>query len=510
MSLVVARAFVLLPPISSHRGGTPGSTTSVRAELPQDPNPEPHFLDDGEGEEDDDPWEEEDYLMDVPIDLSQLASNFTAIPIATTNVSYFYLRDELGLSEETLWKITYEAPSALGMTTQTIRHKVNVLRDALQLTDTQLQQLIATQPSVLHLSADQNMGPTLFFLLRALNLGRDELAQLILAAPALLTYNTRNLQAKIHFFTRILGLDLETCRELWLKEPKLVRCSVRTSLVPKMRFFVRELEMDRELLKALVFQHPPLFLYSLDDTLVPKLIYYLIMTLGMTTTQVHRVLLAFPAFLSYNLDRHIGPLTKYLTNDVEVDLQSMILKFPKLLSLSLPKVKRVVGYLRYELGWTAPDVRKILGQAPQVLSLSVQDNLAVKVDLLRGYTSDVRALVVGMPSVLLYSQERNLRPKLDYLQSRLGDRLEPSLKKLPSMVGYSLEKRIRPRLEALVEIEDPGSITVALPMTQAKYETWVRRKRARWTAATTTPSVPPPPPPNTSERIAHWRRGGGI
>jgi hypothetical protein len=415
---------------------------------------------------------------------------------ASTNVSYFYLQNELGLSEETMWKITFEAGSILGMTTANIRRKVDVLRDNMNLSDDDLRTIIGRQPTILQLSADKNISPTILFLVRALDLGRDDLRLLLLASPTILSYKQTNLKSKINFFTRLMEFSVDECRDLLLAEPKLLRAGVRTGLVPRMRFLARNLDISMEKLRLVVQKNPRILLYSLDDNLIPKLIFYLIMTLGMDLKQVERTLLSYPYILDYNLDRHILPITKYFIQDLEVsptEFRGILLKFPRLLTHSLSKIKHVVGYLRYELGLTGAQVKRVLYQAPQVIGLNTEGNLASKVEFLRAAFAlnpdQLRSVVAGMPTLLVLSLDNNLQPKTDYLREAFGgnnkdadnhEALQEAILRLPTLLGYSLDKRIRPRLQAILDAGlDPSRITVGIPMTAEKFDGWLHRRKEK-------------------------------
>jgi mTERF domain-containing protein len=433
------------------------------------------------------------------------------------NVSYFYLKNELGISEEGMWRITYEASSALGMTATTIRHKVDVLRNTMNLTDEDVRSLLERHPTILHLSADKNISPTLLFLIRTLDLGRDELRSLVLASPCVLTYSRANLKSKIKFFTEIMRFTIAECRELFLSEQKLLRAGVKTGLIPKMRFLVRDMEIPLDELRRIVQKHPRILLYSLDGNLVPKLVYYFIMTLQMETSQLRKILLAYPAILDKNLDRTILPITNYFLNDLEYspfELRSIVLKFPRLMSHSLKKIKHVVGYLRYEVGLTSSPVKRVLYQAPQMIGLNTEGNLKVKVDYLKETLDlddeELRIVVAAMPTLLVLNTERNLQPKVDYLLSvlRTHQNLRETVIRLPTLLGYSLEQRIRPRMQAITAAGlDPSSITVGIPMKQDKFESWLQRRRdKRLREEAALEEEKQTPDDSLSGRIIHWSR----
>lgn len=446
----------------------------------------------------------EDDLSDLyEISIPSLSSNtsdteVTPMPISlsdlnamSSDLSYFYLRDELGLSEDTMWKITNEAGSVLGLKASTLREKVEVLRTSMNLSDEDVRRMITAFPQFLYLSAKKNISPTILFLLRQLELGREELKTLVLGCPAILGYSIANLNAKFSFLTSTMGFSTKECREILLQEPKVMTSSAKTGLLPRFQFLLKEVQIPLTDLRKIIKKNPRILTMSVDQNLQPKIIFYFIMTLYMGTDEVKKLLLSYPLILNYNLENHIQPITRYfLSLDFSpYEFSRMLLRFPRLLTYSLAKIKHVVGYLRFELGLEANDVRRVLYQAPQVLSLTT-DNLQQKVDFLleasepgadrelSSSTRILRKLIVGMPPLLHLSVENNLKPKVKYLQKKLGEgELPKALDRLPTLLAYSLDNRIKPRLEKILEAGvDGGSLTVGIPMKQDNFEGWLDRR----------------------------------
>ena len=140
----------------------------------------------------------------------------------------------------------------------------------------------------------------------------------------------------------------------------------------------------------------------------------------------------------------------------------MMLKYPRLLTHSVGKVKCLVAYLRYGLGLDMTQVRCVFERAPQVISLDIDGNISRKIRFLRGDSNsagstkyglindvfpltnvansnvnnknnndgvrlffsdeDIRTIITKNPTLLLCNIERNLRPKVEYLLMRFeGD-----------------------------------------------------------------------------------------
>ena len=453
----------------------------------------------------------------------------------SSDLSYFYLRDELGLGEDVMWKIMSHSGSLLGMKASNLRNKVELLRKTIKLSDEDLRLLLSDMPGLLRCSANKHLSPIILLLVRQLDLGTKELRTLVLGCPALLAYSIPNLQKKLDFFRNTMGYSVEETRTLLLKEPRLMRCSVKDGLTSRYRFLSKEIAIPRDDVRKIVKTNPRILMMSVNQNLQPKLIFFMIMTLRLSSHDVRKILLKFPNVLNYDLENHILPITRYfLSLDINSsEVSSMLLKFPRLVTNSLSKIKYVVGYLRFELGLDADGVRRILYQAPQVLSLST-NNLESKVEYLfqvvapgaqRGDEESTKALsrlIVGMPSLLYLSIEKNMKPKVEYLRSRLGsDGLSEALDRLPMLLAYSLDKRIRPRLEMVIDAGvGGGSITVGMPKKEQDFLEWLDA-RVRKQANRKDPSKeyqkdeslaqglknqPMPDRQMQNDRIMHWTR----
>jgi len=469
-------------------------------------------------DDDENPAGEE--ALKVPMSLDQLSEAFAA------NVPYFYLKNELGLSDTAMWRITYEASSSLGMSTAVIRHKVDVLRETMNLDDEEVRTIIERFPAILHMSADKNISPTILFLLRALELGREDLRELVVAFPALLSYSRANLKSKIGFFRRIMKYDVKECRELFLKEPRLLRAGVKTGLIPRMQFLLRDVEIPMDKLRVIVQKNPLILLYSVEQNLMPKIVYYFLMQLQMNSTQVAKLLLAYPQILDYNLERTIQPTTHYFINDLDFsnkELAAILLKFPRLFTVSLRKIKHAVGYFRFELRLSPSQVKRVLYRAPTLLSLNTDEKINDKICYLQSSLGlndeQTRTLISSMPNILGLSIEDNLQPKLDFLKESIGSEsiLRDTVLRLPTLLGYSLTNRIRPRVEAILEAGcDASCITIGIPMKQERFKEWLQRRQIAairkqsekepHSSKNQTSPLPSLPLPDASARILHWTR----
>ena len=422
-------------------------------------------------------------------DLGTLLSNMQLAP--ASEIAYFYLQNTIGLEPEVMWKITNTDGSVLGFTVQNLENKINLWRRMMNVSDEDVRMIITKQPSILHMSANRNISPTMLFLIRALDLSKDDLRQIVCAYPCTICYSIENLARKLNFFERDLGMGKNDVRKLLLSEPKLITASVDTGLMPRFNFLHKELKIRVIDLQKIVKGNPRILLYSLVGNLHPKIISFFIMKLYMEQQHVLKLLSAYPLILDYNLEDHMLPIARYLISELEfspMEMRRILLKFPRLMTHSLFKIKHVVGYLRFQLGMDANEVKRVLFQAPQVISLSTDSTVVSKVSFLRDFfdlnnEKDLRKVIAGMPTLLLCSIENNLAPKAEYLLDQFGgDRFElrQAILTLPTLMGYSLDKRIRPRMTRILEKGvEPIKITVGITMTHDNFEKWLKNKSSR-------------------------------
>lgn len=405
------------------------------------------------------------------------------------DIAYFYLKDKVGLSDETMWKITFEAGTVLGLTAKTLDWKISVLRRNMKLSDDDIREIISKYPAILQKSADKKLSPTILLLVRALDLSKAELRSMVVKYPCIMGYSSQNLLRKVDFFTSTMGYSVDETRKLVVNEPRLMCAAVETGLWPRMGFLCREMAIPIENVRKIVQKNPKILLCSVENNLKEKLILFLVMRLQMDSAHVGRLLMSFPQFIDYNLENTILPIAVFFMTDLEfspTEFRSILLKWPRLVTNSLRKIKHVVGFLRYEFNLDASQVKRVIFQSPPTLGLS-DDNLKTTIQFLRETfqldDDDARKVVVGMPTLLACAIDSNLSPKSDFLLQAFDndeEELKEIILKQPSLLGYSLKKRIQPRVESLIAIgAHPRSISVGITMTDANFHIWLDEKAVK-------------------------------
>jgi len=459
-----------------------------------------------------------------------MASLLSSIHLApASEIAYFYLQNQIGLNEAAMWKITNEAGSVLGFTVANLEKKIETLRSLLDLSMEDIQIILTKQPTILHLNPTTNISPTIAYLMSSLHVSKDHLRSMIVAYPAILCYSMDNLHSKIQFFLHDLTLTPLETQALLITQPKLLCCAVNTALLPRFQFLHKEVAIPLSDLKYILLKHPRILLYSLQHNLQPKLIHFFILQLQFRSTHLVQLLKSYPFVLDYNLEHHLLPIITFFMKELDfspMEMRKILMKFPRLLSSSLRKIQYVARLLRYQLGMNAQEMKRIFFQAPQIVSLNVDETLWKKIYFLQdslGLTraqqqqqqqqeeedegeeasnlvpedekqqhqqqkqtevwvdDKLRKILVGMPTLLLCSIENNLKPKLDFLLDQVdGDvfELRDIVMILPPLLGYSLEKRIRPRIERMAAygIGPPRLITTAITMKDSSFEYWIKSK----------------------------------
>ncbi|KAI3409458.1 Thioredoxin-dependent peroxiredoxin [Psidium guajava] len=133
-----------------------------------------------------------------------------------------------------------------------------------------------------------------------------------------------------------------------------------------------------------------------------------------------------------------------------IDFFSLVGRHPAVAAASLPDLKSTVHFLS-SMGFTAAELRRIVGMCPEVLTSRVSDLLPVLTFLLREAKvdgSDLRRIVNRRPRLLVCSVKHRLRPTLYFLQS-IGI---AEVNKHTSLLSCSVEDKFVPRIEYLKNV----------------------------------------------------------
>ena len=401
-----------------------------------------------------------------------------------SQIAYFYLQS-LGLSETTMWKITLEAGSVLGLSVPNLRNKVQFLQTIFSLTDEELQQVLTQFPTILQTSVENNLKPTIQFLEKELlfeeknKLNKknepdlSKLKYMIIQYPCILCYSIPNLKKKLHFFRSSLGLSYNQTSMLLMQNPQLITLSVKQNLQPKVHFFRKELLISKSELRSICLSNPRILLFSLENKMQDILISYFILRLRMEVPyHTTKVLIRFPQIVNYSLQNHLMPTTLYFTETLGLhisEFRTVLVKYPKIMSYSLHKIQRVVAFLDNEFGWKQykglgdtndhdqidrddnhnfevsnevsnqenqwkhNHLKRIFLQAPQIVGLDIETNLKSKIDFLRAELQSHEHHVI--------SNQNN--------DSEIQDDISKLITGMPTLLLCNVERNLQPKINYL-------------------------------------------------------------
>lgn len=413
-----------------------------------------------------------------------ISNGSNIIQSSDPQIAYFYLRNTIGLADDAMWRITVNSWTVLGLTVANLKQKVALIRDTLDLSKEDIKKVISLQPRVLTLSSKKNIAPTMDYLLKTLNLTKSQLRTIVVGFPSILCYSKANISKKIQFFIKKMGYTLEECRSIVLSHPSIMSAGVKSSLIPKLNFLEKEMMIPKKSLRKIIMRSPRILSYSLDKNLRMKIIGFFIMRLHMEQKQIQRLLESYPKILDYSFDNTLIPMMIYFDSELginSIQLRSIVLKFPRVVTHALTKMQYLVDYLRFDIGLDSDQLRRCMQQAPQILGLDTDNNLKGKVEFIRSrfeLTDDELIKVIyKMPTILNLNVESNLGPKADFLQGCFEGDLIPLKKAIilqPALLGYSLNKRIQPRIEKMIKFGvSIHRITNAMTLTDANFDEWV-------------------------------------
>jgi hypothetical protein len=243
-------------------------------------------------------------------------------------------------------------------------------------------------------------------------LDHAQLKKMVLSRPRLLSYALSNVRSTTAYFREELGLSSGEYASMLRSYPSVLMHGVDTRLRPTVDFLQNECGGGKDnwaSWKRVVYSYPSIFSYSTERTLSPTLTF-----LCGNDTGNNR---------SLGLSRS--------------ELSQVVSKFPPTLWLGEDNLRCKLDFLVESLGLEGSDLRTIIVSYPQVLGLSLQNNLKPKVDffldaeesggdfseirspLRCGLSKDqLREFVLYQPALLAYSLEKRLRPRIARMQEK--------------------------------------------------------------------------------------------
>ena len=180
-----------------------------------------------------------------------IANTMTRLRLATQCDA---LQGQLGLSDPELRKVVMRLPSVLGLSFEAnIEPSLAKLQGRLGLSQAELRKLVVAVPSVLGLSFEANIEPSLAKLQGRLGLSQAELRKVVMRMPSVLSYSFEaNIEPSLAKLQGRLGLSEVELRKMVVALPPVLGYSFEANLSPKLDFLQSVLRLDvQELCVAL-------------------------------------------------------------------------------------------------------------------------------------------------------------------------------------------------------------------------------------------------------------------
>lgn len=252
-------------------------------------------------------------------------------------LTFFYLKYELKLSEATLMKIltkhswimylkvesnlkptidTFKSfgfkdrdiklmielvPSILGINYEwTLPEKLISLQQMYALNRMNLVKIVTNQPWLLSSSISRNLEINNFFV-ENMNLNSDDVKKLITTYPTVAMTSINVLRSSWSILTDIYGLDDDIARQMCMKYPRLLSRSLVSNADERIKFFSEELDMPPpfQQLQNLIKRFPQALCIDTDIFLRPNLL-ILCGYLELSKAEITKMLSVFPQLLGYN------------------------------------------------------------------------------------------------------------------------------------------------------------------------------------------------------------------
>ena len=173
------------------------------------------------------------------------------------------------------------------------------------------------------------------------------------------------------------------------------------------------------------------------------------------TSDLGRVIAAYPSVLLLDASRQILPTAQYLMTELDIlpnDLPSILQLYPALLRTDVEQMRNIVSYLT-SLAVAEDNLGTIFRSFPVLLTLDIEHDMEPVVEFLQSIgVSNVGRFISRLPPILGYSVANELRPKFEYLNSISSD-ARFKITKFPAYFSYPLERVIKSRFEYLRNVK---------------------------------------------------------
>jgi len=370
------------------------------------------------------------------------------------------LQTELGLTKKDIETIQSRSlPAILSYPRSELRKRIQVYKLDLFYPKDQLKKLIWKDPRILRTDS-HNVKNLLKILEHELGIGRTDVHTMLQKEILLLTYRAnKNIGPTIEY---LKTGEIGTCLGM-------IRRKDVGNDVDQKSFHSSEIIRTR--LRSLVMGHPKILSSSVQKNLKPTVSFFL-GDVGLSGYEFGRVIYRRGgSLLEANVDRTLRKKIQYLRNSLFLELVFIDEEPFDFINVEFKEMKDEVDIPSPSANGKLlanNDKRRLLAQMiainPDILTLSIENNLAPKFDYLLetlGFTRiEMRHILLKRPQLLSLSLDRNIVPKIKcFLDSQSDGGLGLTLKELrtwmidhPQTLLCALDTRIKPRVDSVVKL----------------------------------------------------------
>lgn len=330
------------------------------------------------------------------------------------------LQSELNLTTDEVWKLTTKSfPQIMRYNRNDLRRKLSFYRFELKLTEKELKRLVLIQPGVLrHLPCE--LQETLDTFKIELDCTAADFKAMILKFPLLLTYSTKSklLPCLKYIKQSEIGIGLGLIKRAGDPSTTSLSTTIEKETLIKKR------------VKAILLQYPNLLAFSIDNNIKPT-IQFLLNDIGLSVTQVGKVIWRFPEVLGLSIENNLRPKIKYLTKSLHIttsssstnnNLASLIERDPRILGFNMISSFPIkINFFINELYFTIDELRTLFIKRPQILTLSISSNIKPKIDYYKENchyltTQELKQWILDNPAELTFNLKNRIIPRLHVLK----------------------------------------------------------------------------------------------
>ena len=290
----------------------------------------------------------------------------------------------------------------------------------------------------------------------------------------------------------VLGMTIEQTQKLIRSTPS--KNFERRYIVDNARQILSFLTEERKIMpkdeaKKLIQKSPSMLTYS--RTNIEETTDFFLSECTLSEAEYTKMLMTYPQCLGMSIDNRLRPAIDFFRDDIGAyKWKWIVVRYPQIFRNA--NVLRPGAHFMHEKlnleQWA--DLGQIASKYPPVFWLSEQ-TIAPKLEFLQQAlklsTDELRDILVTYPQLLGLSLDDNLRPTVEFLMSNNGADLTVSqlsyfVSYQPALLAYSLEKRIKPRMERMREanIRLEYSTPVIMSYTDKKFDRWLEQQTATW------------------------------